>query len=171
MQKSKSPLTIIDKISTWSGKILSFLLLVMTAIVVFEVIMRYAFNAPTIWVNELSSYLLVAMGFLAGAWVLFNDEHVNVDIIRRRFSPRKGAIVDLVTYLFFFLFVGIMLWQGSRLTGQSIAWKEHSDSAWAPYLWPIKLTIPVGAGLILLQGLAKYIRIFRFAVTGKEGTK
>jgi len=166
MQKGRSWFQVIDSISEWSGKVLSFLLLAMVGIVTYEVIMRYAFNRPTLWVHETSMFMLVGIGFLAGAYTFLYKEHVDVDILRKRIPPRAGAIIDLVIWLFFFLFCGIMLWQGSLLFWSALTVGQQTESAFAPYLWPAKLTIPIGAALILLQGMSKYVRTFRTAIKG-----
>ena len=172
MQKGRSWFQVIDSIAEWSGKVLCFLLVVMVVIVTYEVIMRYVFNAPTIWVHETGMFILVGMGFLAGANTFLHGEHVNVDILRKRIPPRAGAIIDLVVWLFFFLFCGIMLWQGSLLFWSALKFGQQTESAFASYLWPVKLTIPIGAALILLQGLSRYVRTFRTAIKGTaEGSQ
>jgi TRAP-type mannitol/chloroaromatic compound transport system permease small subunit len=62
-----------------------------------------------------------------------------------------------------------MLVYGGRFAMNSLSFRETLSSAWAPPIYPIKFAIPVAAFLLLLQGLAKYIRDLHLAVTGKEG--
>jgi TRAP-type mannitol/chloroaromatic compound transport system permease small subunit len=167
----KSILAVIDAVSEWSGKLVSFLIVFIMTILLFEVALRFVFNAPTIWAHELSMHLFGAYSVLAGAYVLLHDQHVKIDIIYLRFSPRNRAIIDLVTYLFFFMFIGILLRYGWMIAWRAIELRQTvSPSPWGSPIWPTKCTVPIAAFLILLQGLAQFIRILKFAFTGKELT-
>ncbi len=148
----------IDRLSEWSGKITSYSLLAMIAILSIEVLMRYVFNSPTIWAHELTMYLFAATVMLGGAYALLNDGHVKMDIIYTRLSDRKKAILDIVTFLFFVIFIGALLWKGSDIACKSIKVMEKSDSAWSPYIWPSRLIVAIGALLLLLQGLVNFIK-------------
>ena len=165
---AKLVLSVIDTISEWSGKIFSMLILIITGILMYEITMRYVFNAPTIWAHETCQHLFGGYSLLAGAYVMLYFAHVKVDIIYSRFSQRGRAIIDSVTYLVFFVFVGLMLWHGIGLASHSVKIWEVSFSPYAPVIWPLKLTVPIGAFLILLQGLAHYARFLTIAITGKE---
>ena len=165
---AKLVLGVIDTVSEWSGKIFSMLILAITGILMYEITMRYVFNAPTIWAHETCQHLFGGYSILAGAYVLLYYAHVKVDIIYARFSPRGRAIIDSVTYLVFFVFVGLMLWHGIGLASHSVKIGEVSFSPFAPVIWPLKLTVPIGAFLIFLQGLAHFTRVLNMAITGKE---
>jgi len=156
-EQKDSPLNIIDKISHWDAKIAGWLILVMALIIGFEVISRYIFNSPTIWVMELSMFLLVICSCLAGATTLLRNEHVGMDLVYVHLPPRARAILDLVTGLFLFVYLGVVFWQGILFVRQSIAWMERTESIWAPLIWPAKIAIPIGAFLLFLQALRKYI--------------
>lgn len=160
-------LRVIDKISHWSGVVASWLLIALVGCMFYEVVVRYAFNAPTLWSFELSMFLAGSMYALGGAYVLLNGAHIKVDVIWERFSERGKAIADLATTVFFFAFVVILLWKSWE--GLLLALKpplERTMTPWAGLLWPARMAIPVGVFLILLQGVAKLIRDFRTAITG-----
>lgn len=124
----------------------------------YEVLARYVFNSPTNWVHE-SMFLMFGMQYLlSGAYAYREDQHVRVDVLYSRFSPRGRAIADLVTSVFFFIFIVTMLWTGTRFAWDAIGVDEHSFTEWGVQYWPVKLAIPVGAALMLLQGLAKLIK-------------
>lgn len=165
----KQILSVIDGISEWSGKLISFLIVFIMGILLYEVAMRFVFNAPTNWAHELTMHMFGFFSVLAGAYVLRYDQHVKIDIIYNLFSPRARAIIDSVTYLVFFLFIGLLLWHSAAIAlwaikiGQTV-----SPSPWGSPLWPTKTAVPVAALLILLQGIAQYIRVLTFAITGKE---
>jgi TRAP-type mannitol/chloroaromatic compound transport system permease small subunit len=161
-------LRIIDTISDWSGKIICLLVIPMIAIIVYDAVARYAFNAPTNWAYETVTFLFAGLGILGGAYVLYRRAHVGMDIIYSRLSPRQQAILDLLTSFFFFLFCSILLWKGAEYAWTSLKLRETTTSAFAPPLYVIKMTIPVGAFLIILQGLAKFIRDLRTAIVGSR---
>ena len=158
----------IDTISEWSGKIVSLLILVMVGVLLYEITLRYVFNAPTIWAHETSQHLFAAYSVLAGAYVLLHFEHVKVDILYSRLSLRARAILDSITYLMFFLFVIVMLVYGVQLASFAVKIKAASHTAWGPPIWPLRLMLPIGAFLILFQGLAHFIRALHAAILGKE---
>jgi TRAP-type mannitol/chloroaromatic compound transport system permease small subunit len=104
-------------------------------------------------------FLMFGMQYmLAGAYAYRDETHVRVDIVYSRLSARGKAICDVITSAFFFLFTGTMLWTGWRFASDSIAVGEHSFTEWGIQYWPVKLAIPVGAALIILQGIARLAR-------------
>ena len=161
----------VDIVSEWSGKLVSILIFFMTGVLFLEVMLRYVFNAPTIWAHELTLHLFGAYSVLAGAYVLLHHQHVNIDIIYDRFSPRGRAIIDSVTYLLFFLFIVVMLRYGIMTAWRAVELRQTvSPSPWGSPLWPLKLTLPIAALLMLAQGLAHFIRVLYMAIKGKELT-
>jgi len=126
---------------------------------------RYVFDAPTIWAQETSTFLYGAFFMLGGAYVFLIDGHVRVDIFYTRFSRRGKAIVDLITFpIFLFLFLGILVWEGGKMAIWSWSIWEHTQSPWSPPIYPLKTVIPVASLLLLLQGIARYVRDLLFLV-------
>ncbi|MDD5127803.1 MAG: TRAP transporter small permease subunit [Dehalococcoidales bacterium] len=136
--------------------------------IVFEVIMRYAFNMPTIWVNEFSWYLFGALFAIGGAYGMLHGSHVNVEILQMRLPRRVRAATDIFTGLLTFLFIGVLLIWGWRLFMSSFAVLERSHTPWAPPVYPMKFIVPLSAFFMILQAIAKFIRDIYTAVTGKE---
>ena len=165
MEKIKSFINTIDAINDWTGKIFSWLIIPIIAIVVYEVVLRKVFNAPTIWAFELTT-ILYGVHFMLGApHTLLHKGHVSVDLIYSRFSPKVQAYIDVVTYiLFFFLFNIVLLWMGTKFAWTSIEMLEKSQSPWRPPLYPIKAIIPVTFFLLILQGISKFIRDLTFII-------
>ena len=154
----KAFLKFIDTVNERVGIFLSYLLFFFFVLLLMEVILRYFFNSPTVWANELAQMLFGAYAILAGGYILRTGGHVNVDILYSRLSRKSKAILDIVTSLLFFLFCGMLLIYGGSLAWDSLARFEHSQSAWNPPLYPVKLMIPLAAILLMLQGLVKLIR-------------
>ena len=164
----KTFLSYIDGISEWTGKIVSYVCPIVVVITTWEIVMRYAFKAPTYWAHESTIYLCTALYLLAGAYVHRHYGHINMDIVYGRFSPRIRAVIDLFTFPIFLLFCGTLLLIGSKFFWDSFETKEVANTFWGPPLYPIKLLIPLGGFLIFLQGLANVFRVFFLAVKGKE---
>jgi TRAP-type mannitol/chloroaromatic compound transport system permease small subunit len=95
---------------------------------------------------------------LSGAYALREDQHVRMDVLYTHFSTRGKAIADIVTSVFFFIFTLTMLWTGYRFAADAVNNGETSFTEWGIQYWPVKLAIPVGAALIVLQGVAKLIK-------------
>lgn len=163
-------LHLIDEINDWVGKILSYGVLFMFAMVMIEVIRRYLFNSPTVWGNELTQLIFGVYVVLCGGYVLRWGGHVNVDIWYGRFSAKGKAIIDIITFSLFLMFCGMMLAYGGSLAWESLRTFEHSQSAWNPPLYPVKLMIPTGAFLLLLQGFAKLVRDIVTVAAGQKIT-
>ncbi len=158
----------VDKMNDRMGKVVSFLVYPIMLVLVYEVVMRYAFNKPTIWAHETSCMLYGAHFVLGGAYALRHDAFVNVEVLYMRFSKRTKAIVDLITWTMFYVFVGALLWRSVPWAWKSLSVLEYSSSTWGPPVWTVKLTIPFAAFFMLLQGMRKTIKDAFLAVTGRE---
>ncbi len=167
MYTLKAFLNFIDAINDWVGKVLSYFLFAFFALLLMEVILRYFFNSPTVWGNELAQMLFGTYAVVCGGYILRTGGHVNVDIIYARFSTKTKAALDIITSVLFFLFCGMLLVYGGSLAWDSLSRFEHSQSAWNPPLYPVKLMIPLAAILLIVQGIAKLIRDF-LALLGKD---
>ncbi len=139
------------------GVALSFLVFALFAFIILEVFLRYMFNAPTVWTNELTQLIFGAYAVLSGGFLLAHRGHVNVDLFYAMFSRRGQAIVDVFTSVLFFLFTLALLYFGIDMARDSMNSWETSFSAWNPPIWPAKLCIPIGTALLLLQGIVKLL--------------
>ena len=164
----KQLLRITDRISIWSGRGFSFLLAVAMFIIVYEILMRSIFGIPHKWAFESAVYCCGAVYIVGGAYTLYKNAHVRMDVLTSRLSERTRSILDLIAFPFFVLFCGTILWKGWLLGLDSFMLKETSGTAWNAPLYPLKLLVPFGAVLILLQGLTKLVRDSYMAVTGER---
>lgn len=158
----------VEKMNDRMGKVVAFLVYPTMLVLVYEVIMRYAFGRPTIWAHETSCMLYGAHFILGGAYALRHNAFVNVEVFYVRFPKRTKAILDLFTWTMFYAFVGVMLWKSAPWAWESLQVNEFSDSTWGPLLWPIKWTIPFAAVFMLLQGMTKTIKDLHLVFTGRE---
>lgn len=153
-------LFLIDSLSLWTGKAFSWLILVLTLGVSYEVFVRYVLSAPTTWAFDFSYITYGALFLMAGAYTLSRNGHVRADVIYRFLKPRTQASFDLVLYIIFFLpAVGAFMYSGYIYAEMSVRFREVSifSPAGVP-VFPLKTLIPITGSLLLLQGIAEIIR-------------
>jgi len=171
IEKVRRILKVIDGANEKLAWVGGYVLLVAMILVPYEVVMRYLFNSPTSWSMEMTQFLFCTMVVLGGGWNLLTGSHVNVDIVYNRFGIRARAIISILTSLLLFTFLFFVFRQNLLAGMQSLAWRETSASGWNPPLYPIKLIIPLGVLLLLLQSIAMFVRYIIQAVTGVEEIK
>ena len=158
----------IDRFSAWTGRLIALFILPLVGTVTYEVVARYAFNAPTVWAYD-TTYMLYGSHFMLGAaYTLLHGSHVRTDIFYQRWSVRTRGIVDATLYLVFFfpgmIFFFIMGWQEAYYSWTIGELSEATP--WRPPLYPFKFVIPVAALLILIQGLSEFLKSAHAARTG-----
>ncbi|MBR0683424.1 TRAP transporter small permease subunit [Roseomonas eburnea] len=153
----------IDRLSTVIGQVFAWSVVVLTFAVVYEVVARYAFRAPTSWAYDVSYMLYGTLFMMAGAYTLSRNGHVRGDFLYRNFRPTLQAKFDLVLYLLFF-FPGIIAFMISGWTFAMQSYGQHERSMFSPtgpVIWPFKFLIPIVGFLLLLQGLVEVVRCIR----------
>lgn len=159
---------IVDKTNLWIGKAVSFLLIPLTLITAYEVVMRYLVKRPTIWSWDLNIQLFAAIIMLGGGYTLLQKGHVAVDVLVINIEPKKRAILDLITSLFFFLGIIVLILGGWEIAWMSLKAKETMPTIWAPPYYTMKLLVPVGAFLVFIQGIAEFFKKFIIVFSKKE---
>lgn len=166
--KMKKFLWVIDCISIFIGKAVSYLMLAVVFIITYEVIARYVFKSPTQWANEAMGMACALVYIMAGAWALQSDKHMKLELVYSKFSERGRAVLDVATFGFFALYIVMLLWSTSKFSLESILLLETSSSSWNPPVYPIKSGLAIGTALILIQGIAKFIRDIHLLVKGEK---
>ena len=156
----------IDKINRWIGKMVSIFVLLIMSITLLEVVLRYGFNRPTMWVHETSQQIFAIAFLLGSAYTLQEGGHVRVDILYRRLSTKGRAILEIVTSILYFLFNGVLLWKGGEMAYESVMMLEKTQTPWEPYVFHVILAIPIAAALMLLQGIVDFIRNLKTLAKG-----
>lgn len=156
---------VIDGLSTATGWFAGWLIVPLALAVAWEVTARYAFNAPTRWVNHVTYLLYGTQFMLAAAYTLQKGGHIRTDVFYSRWSARTRATIDAVSYVTLF-FPGLLfvLYAGTVEAWQ--AW-QIGERAGRFLLYPFKAVIPLTAALLLLQGFAELVRCVR--VIGRGG--
>jgi len=159
---------IIEALSTWSGKLASLLMLPVICCVVYEVVMRYLFHRPTIWVTETIVFGCAFVYVLGAAWAMLEKRHVKIDMLYEKLPKRGQRLLDFITFFGFALYIGFMLWVGTEYAWESLQLRETTGSNWSPPVYPVKIAFVIGVLLLMLQGIAKAIRDLYFVIKGKE---
>ena len=163
----KRILTLVDGISAWSGKAVSTLGLFVAVVIAYEILMRTFFSRPTVWASESTVFACGLIYLWGGAWALQEDKHVRIDMLYNKLSPKRQALVDCFTYLFFSLYILVMLKATWIYMAESVQLRESTTSAWDPPIYPMKIAMTLSLILLFLQGTARMIRNVYFLMKGK----
>lgn len=150
----------LDAITELTGRAVAWLTLAMVLATIAVVVLRYGFGVGLIWLQESVTWMHAAVFMLGAAWTLRHDGHVRVDLLYRRMSPRRQALVDLAGTVFLLLPTCAWLLVES-LPYVASSWRvlERSREAGGlPALYLLKTVIPLMAGLLMLQGIAEILR-------------
>ncbi len=150
----------VDKISTFVGHAFSWLIVLLTLHVTWEVFSRYVLSNPRAWAFDGMIMLYGTLFMMAGAYTLAKSGHVRGDVLYGFFRPRTQATIDLILYIVFFLPGVIALtYAGYYYAAESWAINEHSNiTAEGPPIYPFKTVIPIAGAVLLLQGIVEIIR-------------
>jgi TRAP-type mannitol/chloroaromatic compound transport system permease small subunit len=162
-------LRVIDSISVWTARVISWFSVALVLVLVFDVIERYAFGGATIWAYETAVMLGATIYVMGWAYVHRLREHIRVDVFYVHLSPRVQAIVDIIGTLIFLLPLLYVLLDTSAFY-MVRAWKIGevlSETYWYPPAGPFRTMVVVGLGLFTLQVIAHFIRDFYFIVRNK----
>lgn len=152
--------TLIDAVNRKVGAGVSWLILAMTLVSAANAVSRKAFSMSSNAFLEIQWYLFAAVFLLAAGYTLLGNDHVRVDIVNTRFSLRVRLAIELFgTALFLLPFTLLVIWYGWPYFMMSFSSREISLQAGGLILWPVKLLIPAGFLLLLLQGLSQGIKL------------
>ncbi|MFN3275614.1 MAG: TRAP transporter small permease subunit [Paracoccus sp. (in: a-proteobacteria)] len=148
----------ITQFNLWIGRWASLAVFAIFTLLLADVVMRYLVGRPAIWTAEMATLIFGVYAIIAGGALHAQRGHVSVDIFYGPMSPRRKALIDIVTWPLFGAFVIVLLWQGSSMAAEAWQDGERSNSIWRAPLWPTKAFIPIAATLLLLQG---FVRLWR----------
>jgi TRAP-type mannitol/chloroaromatic compound transport system permease small subunit len=157
------------RIDTWQdrfGRGVSWLSLVMVVVVFGDVLSRYLFRVTYVATQELEWYLFGTLYLLAAGYTLLHDEHVRVDIVYAKLSPRRKAWLDFVLlWVFFFPACLLVIYTAWPFVRNSWAvWEGSPDPGGIPGRWALKSMIIIGYAALLVQGISEAIKTFYWAM-------
>jgi TRAP-type mannitol/chloroaromatic compound transport system permease small subunit len=138
------------------------------AVMTWEIVARTVAQ-PTFWAYDLSYMLYGALFMLGSAYTLYRGSHIRTDFLYQTWSVRTQATVDALCYLLlFFPGIAIFLWIGSEFAWQSWVREERSaSSSWMPVIYPLKAILPIATAMLLLQGIAEFLKCLHARRTGE----
>lgn len=150
----------IDRFTDRTGSWIAWLNVPLVLIVTYEVVMRYVFDAPTLWVFD-TTYMLYGTIFMLGAaYALHKGAHIRTDFFYEKWTAKTKGLVDSISYLVFFFPSLIMLLVASG----NEAWYAYTihetseQTPWRPILWPYKSVVPLTCILLMVQGISETIK-------------
>lgn len=153
----------IDTLNEWIGKAVSWLGVAAVIICTVNALARYIFNTGSNAWLEMQWYLNAAVFLLIAAWALKRNEHVRIDVIAGRLSPKAQAWIDILGSIFMLMpAVVIIAWYSWPSLANSWAVKEYSSDPGGLIRWPVRLLIPVAFTLLALQGVSEIIKRVAF---------
>jgi len=160
---------LLDQVALWSGRIVGWLIVPMVLSLVYEVVARYFFNAPTIWAYDMTFMTYGAFFMLGAAYTLLRGGHIRTDSLYGGWSAKTQGWVDTICYILFyfpplviFLYVTWDFFLSSFMRGE-----RSVTSPWMPIIYPLKFVLPVSCLLLIVQGASELLRSIHAAATGE----
>ena len=153
----------IDRLNALVGRYVIWLILGATAISAVNAVVRKVLHTSSNAFLEVQWYLFAASFLLAAGYTLLEKEHVKVDVINSKLSLRTRVWIDVIGFaLFLTPMCLIVLYYGTPFFLQALRTGEMSSNAGGLIRWPVYLMMPLGFGLLLLQGISEFIKRIAF---------
>lgn len=153
----------VDRLNTWLSKYVIWLILAATLVSAVNALVRKIFNTSSNAFLEIQWYLFAASFLLAAAYTLLNNDHVKIDVIYSRFTRRTQTQIDIFGFCVFLLpMCTAILWFGIPFFVKGFISHEMSSNAGGLIRWPVYAMMPLGFGLLWLQGVSELIKRIAF---------
>ena len=159
----------IDKFNKTIGNIVCWITIPLILGMVYEVLARKLFLAPTIWAYDMSRFLYGALFMLGAGYALSKGVHIRADFLYRNFKTKTQGKIDFWLYLLFY-FPGLIvfLYMTTIFVQESIMRNERGmDTTWMPYMWPIKSCLWFGIIFLLIQGVSELLKSYYAMTKGR----
>ena len=154
---------LIDWINERVGRSVMWLVLMAVVISAGNALVRKLFNTSSNALLEIQWYLFAAIFMLAAGYTFLRNEHVRIDVLTSRLSARGQNIIDVIGILFFLLPMAVLiLWLSWPIVTTSLATGEMSQNPGGLIRWPVKMLLPLGLGLLVLQAVSELIKRIAF---------
>lgn len=154
----------VDAMSEYSGKLAAWIFFAIGLSITFEVVMRYVFTAPTIWVDEMGSVMQVWAAYLAAAYVLKHRAMVTIEVAFNDPHSLLRRLAETLGLLMLFIFAGVAVYHGFNLWLKATLAGHTTDSFLAPPKWFTHASVWVGFSLLSLQGIVELYRIWTVGI-------
>jgi TRAP-type C4-dicarboxylate transport system permease small subunit len=142
---------ILERVAYYAIYVAGIITLLMAMATTYGVVMRYAFNRPEHFTYEISIFCLISSVAFAIPYIQRQGRNLRVDFISNRFSPKvQAALLNIFVPLIALFYLVLLVQQSWKDAWYSIGIGDRTYSAWAPPVGPMKLFVPIGAGLLCL---------------------
>lgn len=158
-----------DQFVVWIGRAFAWGIFILTAAVMYEVIMRYFFNAPTLWAFDFTIQMYGAVFMMGGASAMSTKTHVKADMYYNKMSEKGQAILDLILFICFYA-PGVFALTYAGYFYAKKAWIVHETSWNSPaqiQIYFSKSLIPIAGLLLVIIGISEIFRCIICIKTGK----
>lgn len=142
---------LLESLTRGIGYIAGILILLTSFIIVYEIIMRGLFTAPTSWVSETSIYFIIGAAFFGLSYSLQTNHHIQVDIITSKLSQRTKSALDVFTSLLALVFCFILVWKAWEMVHHAYLIKRVSPTPLRMPMYIPQATLLIGSVMLLLQ--------------------
>ena len=151
---------LIDGLNEIVGKAVSYVAVIFAGMIIYDVVMRYGFNAPTLWAFDLTMMFFGFYFVLLGGYALRHQAHVKVDLVTENLPSRPRQIVEVLGYLiFFFPFCWVFVTKSWEFALRSYAQGETTYGAVQIPVYPVKIAMAVAACLLAIQGVSEVLKL------------
>ena len=150
-----------DKIVKYSGYLASALFIAIGFIVSYEVIMRYLFNSPTIWVNEVSRFLQIWATYLALTYSFHKQDFIRITVIYDRLNETGKKILDFISFIFIIIFSSFVVYYGWLIAYDSLKVGRTSSTILDVPSFLTELAIPLCFAFLVIRVILEAIRYIR----------
>jgi TRAP-type mannitol/chloroaromatic compound transport system permease small subunit len=148
----------IDKMNTVIGKAVMYMVFLMIGILLYEPIARNLFGISSLWAIDMARFTMAAYYLVGGGYSMLLKGHVRMDLLYGKWSEKKQANVDAVTDIFLLFYMVFLLVGAYSSIEYAVMYGERKNTAWAPYMAPIKIIMGIGVLLMLLQVIATFFK-------------
>lgn len=159
---------IIDLIADVFGKIGWVLLLYCMFFGVTDVFLRYVLDSPSLWISTTVQVAMVMMACVGGVYALNDDAFVKLDLFYANFSARKKAVCDIITVVFTFMFLFVLVWKGYSAALLSVKLKQVTPTSIPIPIYPLKIFIPISGVIMLLVVIKKLVNDVITVIKGEK---
>jgi TRAP-type mannitol/chloroaromatic compound transport system permease small subunit len=165
----KKTIHTIDALSEWTAKIARWFIPILMVLVTLEVMLRYVFNAPTLWGFEVHIMIAATTYMLAFAYTHLQKAHVRVDMIYAHLPARAQAGIDFFgTLALFFPFIFLLSYSAWNFAFRAWATSEKmATTGWYPPAGPLRTMVFYGIALFALQAIAQFVRDAYLMIKGR----
>ena len=150
-----------DKLVKYSGYLASALFIAIGFIVSYEVIMRYLFNSPTIWVNEVSRFLQIWATYLALTYSFHKQDFIRITVIYDRLNENGKKILDFISFIFILIFSSFVVYYGWIIAYDSLKVGRTSSTILDVPSFLTELAIPLCFAFLVLRVILEIIAYIR----------